>query len=330
MLGTGRSFRTWRPGLVIKHDENFLSIHGRLKTDQGFMADLVAKRTLQGALVATIDGKNIQAVSELAIWLPFQLIAPTSSSLLVLGPTARRSFLDAGLFYLEVDFPRLWNKYRRYLKQRNAALRRSIRLTDLSSWEEGMAWVGEQVSQRRERYAAKLLPVLQEYGRLLLGNRLVQIQVMRGWSKKATLLETLHKNRAPDGLAGYTKYGPHRFDLNILINNNKAKDILSGGQMKLLACALKLAQASVLYEATGRHNIFLIDDLMSELDSEHFQLILSILSRLHSQCIFTALNQKSADVIASTISLLQGSPTPKMFHMEHGRLVSLSEAVVAR
>ena len=326
MLGTGRSFRTWRPGLAIKHDEKFLSIRGRLRTDQGLMTDLMVKRALKGGVVATIDGKNIQAISELAAGLPLQLIASTSSALLTQGPAARRSFIDAGLFYLEVDFTRLWNQYRRYLKQRNAALKRFKRPVDLSSWEEGMAQVGEQVSRRRERYAEKLLPVVQEYSRLLLGGQLVQMQVMQGWGKHTSLLEALHKNRALDGLAGYTRHGPHRFDLNILVNNSKANDILSGGQMKLLACALKLAQASVLYDMTGRHNICLIDDLTSELDANHFQLILSILGRLHSQCIFTALDQATADTIVSAVALLRDAPPPKMFHVKQGRLVSLSEA----
>lgn len=46
------------------------------------------------------------------------------------------------------------------------------------------------------------------------------------------------------------------------------EDTLSRGQLKLLMCALRLAQGEFLTRESGRRCLYLIDDFASELDDE--------------------------------------------------------------
>ena len=72
-----------------------------------------------------------------------------------------------------------------------------------------------------------------------------------------------------------TSIGPHRDDLEININGISARNFGSQGQKRSVVLALKLAEAAVLKEITGKQPIALLDDVMSELDLNRQNYILN-------------------------------------------------------
>lgn len=321
MLGTGRSFRTHHAHSAIRHDAHTLTLSSRLITEKNLSIDLGVQRNTEGHFSAHIAGNNIRTTSELASQMPIQLISPDSINLISHGPEARRGFIDAGLFYLNPGFHRHWRAYKKYLKQRNSWLKlHSGQPAELTAWEHGMAQSGEQVSLLRRQYVDRFAPVFQEYAQTLVNDSPIRLELARGWNEKISLQDSLRSNREADQAVGHTRQGPHRADLGIFLDGRKAQEVASGGQEKLLVCAMRFAQARMLQQRTGIHSVFLVDDLPSELDKTRLAPSLRALQKLGSQCLFTALDAADFDAAIGLIGQPSRHRWATMFHVEQGRV----------
>jgi DNA replication and repair protein RecF len=78
-----------------------------------------------------------------------------------------------------------------------------------------------------------------------------------------------------------TIIGPHRDELELLINDRSAAQFGSEGQKRTLAVALKIAQAEYLTDLHGTPPVLLIDDIMGELDLKRRSGLLPLLERAH-------------------------------------------------
>jgi DNA replication and repair protein RecF len=86
---------------------------------------------------------------------------------------------------------------------------------------------------------------------------------------------------------GVTAIGPHRDDLEIMLNDNPAGSFASRGQARTIALSLKLAEAVFVKNATGRTPVLALDDILSELDPERRILVLEA-ATMHEQVLLTA------------------------------------------
>ena len=85
--------------------------------------------------------------------------------------------------------------------------------------------------------------------------------------------------------------GPQKADFRFKANGLPVEDILSRGQLKLLMCALRLAQGEYLIAQKARQCLFLIDDFASELDPTKRELLAHRLRQSGSQVFVTAITQ---------------------------------------
>ena len=123
------------------------------------------------------------------------------------------------------------------------------------------------------------------------------------------LIFALERNRNNDLINKITTVGPHRDDLEILINGSSARSFGSQGQQRSCVLALKLAEASLLKEMTGEEPLALLDDVMSELDESRQDYILNHIKDW--QVFITCCD-------ANTILRLKKGKT---FHMQSGGLI---------
>jgi DNA replication and repair protein RecF len=80
--------------------------------------------------------------------------------------------------------------------------------------------------------------------------------------------ELLMSNHDREIAMGATVFGIHKDDLAIDINGHRARIYGSQGQQRSLALAMKLAEGEICREEYGDYPVFLLDDVLSELDSE--------------------------------------------------------------
>jgi DNA replication and repair protein RecF len=96
---------------------------------------------------------------------------------------------------------------------------------------------------------------------------------------KERLIFLLKKNLKNDIIRKLTSVGPHKDDIEFLINEKPAKNFGSTGQIKTLTVSLKLAQIDYIFNKLGDYPVLLIDDLTSEFDAGRLFNIVKSISR---------------------------------------------------
>ncbi|MEE4297238.1 MAG: DNA replication/repair protein RecF [Wenzhouxiangella sp.] len=303
LLARGRSFRSHRIGSVIQHNQNQLRVVAQ-RAEDGTMLGMERSST---AWRGRIAGQDCHRLSEFAARLPLVLIEPDSHRLIDGGPEHRRQHLDWQLFHVEPDYLPIWQRYSRYLRQRNAALKSNAETAVLRALEGPMAEAGEKMGRLRaglvESTTAAVLDLAEALGVQLPGE--VSLAYRGGYDADAGLALELEASRARDRELGYTRRGPHRAELIVQCDGQSAAQELSRGQQKLLAMLLLLAKFGALRSGPTQP-LLLLDDPVSELDRRHFAGVLAWLEGQDTQVWVTST-----------------SPCPcpaTVFHVEQGRI----------
>ena len=304
-LGRGKSFRGGQTGNLVKHGQTEFVLFGEI--DTGVRTSSLGVRNSRDGLEVRVDGEAASGAAELAAALPLQVIDPDVHNLVSGGPDERRRYLDWIAFHVEHDYLDHWRKYRRALKQRNAALKAGGR--GLSAWDAEIIELGERVDAIRRRVLEASLATLLEQGAALLGSR-VGFEYAAGWTDEKSLAEALHASLERDLAQGTTHVGPHRADLRLLHEERQARKLVSRGQQKLLASAMILAASQIVQTSIGRVMVLLLDDPAAELDRQSLGRLLEQVVSLDCQVIATSLDPDA----------LEFPQEPARFHVEHGRL----------
>jgi DNA replication and repair protein RecF len=213
------------------------------------------------------------------------------------------------------QFLPVWRRYHRALNQHNAALRAANEPNAIRMWHSEMSGAGECVDSFRREYVCALVPVINEYIERLPNFTRVEVAYRSGWPEGQTLAAVLDREMLADKQRGYTRYGPHRADLEIRVNGRQVSGTISRGQQKLLAAAMRLAQTRLFTQQTARSCVVLVDDLPAELERRYREHLLHALSQLDAQLFVTAIE---VDDLA-----LETWPNTKRFHVEQGELQEL-------
>jgi DNA replication and repair protein RecF len=306
-LGRGKSFRGAATSNLIRHGETEFVLFGETRSDTG--SRRLGVRNSRDGLEIRVDGKSDVGVASLADALPLQVIDPEVHSLVAGGPELRRRFLDWIAFHVEHDHLGTWRRFRRALKQRNAALKARSSAAAIKSWNAEFVELGLALDGSRRRALDVAMESLAEYGAGLLGTEL-GFEYQRGWSKDKSLEQSLEEGMERDLQQGATQHGPHRADLKICYDERQARKLVSRGQQKLLASAMILAATETAQTALERPLLLLLDDPAAELDGDSLWRLQDAVLRLGCQVVATSL-EKGA---------LSAPPGSAMFHVEHGTL----------
>jgi DNA replication and repair protein RecF len=314
LLSHGRSFRTANIRSVIQHQTEFLQVFGKIKHNHSKTFIQLGLERGPAHTNIRINQDTVTTTSQLAAYLPVQIINPEAHRLLELGPSQRRKFLDWGLFHVEPRFHPTWQSYNRLLKQRNAALRQQLNKNNIIAWDPQLVETADFLTQLRRKYVAELLPYIQTYTSRLLDVTL-DILYRPGWNQDQDFKTALDQDFEQDRMHGHTRKGPHRADLRLSEQGIAVQDKFSRGQQKLLVCALRLAQIRYLKDQLEQSSVVLVDDLAAELDSYHREQLLALLAESGAQVFITT---------TETDLITPGSwSSQKVFHVEHGQIVEV-------
>jgi len=306
-LGRGKSFRGATAANLVRHGEAEFVLFGETVTQA--RSQRLGIRNSKDGLEVRVDGSGEGGVAALADALPLQVIDPEVHNLVGGGPELRRRFLDWVAFHVEHDHLESWRRFRRALKQRNAALKARSTPAAIKSWNAEFIELSEALDQSRRRALGVTLDCLSEYGQHLLGTEL-GFDYQQGWSKDKTLEQSLAGGLERDIQQGATQHGPHRADLKISYDERQARKLVSRGQQKLLASAMVLAATETAQTALERPLLLLLDDPAAELDADSLSRLLEAVSGLGCQVVATSLEK----------SVLNVPPGSAMFHVEQGAL----------
>ncbi len=287
-LFTGcKSFRGSKDNDFIKFNEDIT----RIKLDYSDNIRQQKTEIVLGEGKKNVFHNEVQKKSSAELIGTFYAVifSPSHLSLIKDGPSERRRFLDTAICQLKPSYAGNLAKFKRTLVQRNALLKDiylNSELYDiLDTLDLQLARYSSAVIFERLKYIELLKGFSSEiYSGISENRELFSIEYSRkGYSNENLLLDELYKieieklkgARKEDILLKSTSVGPHRDDLEILINNVSARSFGSQGQQRSCALALKLGESEIIKKVTGETPVALLDDVMSELDEKRQDYILN-------------------------------------------------------
>lgn len=313
-LSLARSFRSRKFKSIINNSASSFTVFSRIVTAANEELAVGVRRESNGDGLIRVNQRAVNSASQLAELMPVRVINSDSFSLLDGGPGERRSLLDWLMFHVEHDFHSVWKQYEKCLKQRNSVLRHDkIDPLLLDPWDAELIPLGVKL----DSYRARAFEMIKDEFLLLVGELEglpgdFDLRFHRGWEKDLDLGEYLAANRDRDFALGYTRQGPHRADIRVMVGQSVAVDLLSRGQQKSVVSALILAQGRVFSRYAGSSCVYLVDDLPAELDLAHRKQLCHWLSELCTQVCITGVEAEK---------ILEAWPEEddrKVFHVKHG------------
>lgn len=319
----GKSFRGNKDNELIKFGEKEAKLEIQLFTEgrsQDFEI-LIKKNKRQ----CSINGIYKNSIASIVGKFCSVIFSPDHLSLIKDGPMTRRKLIDAAICQIKPSYIKLLSRYNKNLNERNALLKaitnNSNLIKTIDIWNENLSILGELIVKERIKY----IDILREYSTQIYkgiskDKEKFDIKYQMSFSKSQSITEQtdikciiksiLEDNIKTDIKLGYTQAGPHKDDLNILINDKLARNFASQGQSRSSVLAIKLSEAKILKEKTGENPVILLDDVLSELDTMRQNYIINSLSNF--QVFITC-----CDPHAMT-KLIHG----KIFEMEDGSIKS--------
>lgn len=322
-LFTGlRSFRGSKDKELIRFGEEQAGLELIFDND---IREMTAGLTIGEKKKAVLGGVPQETVNRFMGEFLAIVFAPSNLELVRGGPSERRRFLNQTLCQLKPNYAHRLAQFNKILQQRNILLKdltyHSELYDTLEIWDERFASFAAYLILEREAYLKALRPSLLEFYEGISGGREeidVQYDAGRhyeskdGPSLKEEILGQLALNRKEDLTAGFSTLGPHRDDLSVLLNGVPIKAYGSQGQQRSAALSLKMAEAAVIRDLTGKQPVALLDDVMSELDIHRQDYILN---HIEGWQVFITCCEPT-DILKSKCG------TGNMFEIKDGKLCS--------
>jgi len=329
VLALARSHRTSSDKDLIQWTEKEATISGRVK--RAISDPPLSLNFSNKGKKARVNHLEQSKLSQYIGQLNVILFAPEDLELVKGAPSVRRRFIDMEFGQMNPLYLYNTTQYKRILKERNAYLKRLQlkQTTDtvfLDVLSEQLVNVGAQILLARESFLKKLeqaaQPIHAEISDQretlhLVYNSSVNFEEKDDLAGVTAAFEAaLLKQRAREIMMGSTLLGPHRDDLQFIVNDNDVAVFGSQGQQRTTALAVKLAEIDLMQQETGEYPVLLLDDVLSELDANRqTHLLLAIQDKV--QTFITA--PSLTDVARQLIH------TPKVFHVKHGEITLETE-----
>ncbi|MBZ5979518.1 MAG: DNA replication/repair protein RecF [Leuconostoc gelidum] len=325
VLALARSHRTSSDKDLIRWQEKEATISGRVKKN---ISDTpLSLHFSNKGKKARVNHLEQSKLSQYIGQLNVILFAPEDLELVKGAPSVRRRFIDMEFGQMNPLYLYNTTQYRRILKERNAYLKRlqMKQTTDtifLDVLTEQLVDIGSQVLLARQTFLERLEVAAQPIHAEISNKRetlTLRYQTSIDFEKgtdlatiKAVFEQTLKKQQTREIMQGSTLVGPHRDDIQFIVNDNDVAVFGSQGQQRTTALAIKLAEIDLMQQETGEYPILLLDDVLSELDANRqTHLLLAIQDKVQTFITAPTLSDVARQLIHA----------PKVFHVKQGEIV---------
>lgn len=311
---TGSSFRSAHLKDLIQHEQ------GRFFVEVTF-----EKQGVDHLLAVTYDGTmrrvslnraHCPSATALLGLMTGVAFTPGDVSLVKGAPAFRRRFLDLQIAQIDPLYVHHLSRYAKALKQRNVCLRQKKAET-LFCWEAELAasaaylvWKRRQTVQFLGEKAAlffeKFIIDKASFGLIYCtgASQITEMEAIRHY-----FVQEYARKRQQEMAYGMTLVGPHRDDIQILLNEKPFREFASEGQQHLAAISLKLAEWHYLKEEAKDVPLMIIDDFAVSLDMARRRVLFEELASLGQVFLSSHVSQGmiASEKTISTFSMVQGA-----------------------
>ncbi|HWY78851.1 MAG TPA: DNA replication and repair protein RecF [Candidatus Sulfotelmatobacter sp.] len=275
LLSLGKSFRTSKDKQLIAFGATVAYVSGDITDEtklEVMLSDMPEQMLKKKYLVNGIPKRRDGLIGI----LPIVLFTPQDLTLVAGQPGDKRRFLDEVLEQTDPQYASSLQFYSKALRQRNALLefmQKSGRRDEerFEYWDNLLIINGKVLTEKREA----LIDYINHREKKLFPYKLV-------YDASLMSRERLLQYKDAEVGAGMTLVGPQRDDIIIQSPHPVSKELedvkyfCSRGQQRLVTLELKNAQIAYFKEQLQVQPLLILDDIFSELDSEHITHVLQL------------------------------------------------------
>ena len=282
------------------------------KSNERYKPNQNYKKTL------TVNGVNHQ-LSQFIGKVNVVLFDAEDMKLVYGAPSTRRKFVDICVSQTDSNYFKLLQAYNNVLANRNKLLKSlrhgNAQQAEIVFWDNQLVEHGSYLIQKRYEVINLMNTLINRIFKSILKN---QEQIAINYSPnnkvqsygsldeiKSTFLQRLKEHYLQEVSQGFTMVGPHRDDIDIIMNENQAALFASRGQARSIALSFKLAQAEYIENTIKEQPIILLDDVLAELDKERKLFVMSKIIEYEQIILTTSDTAQVPEEFLRSISRLQ-------------------------
>ncbi len=263
------------------------------KNEKEYQIDMHLRN--RGSKGVAINKIPIKKASELFGILNIVFFSPEDLNIIKNGPAERRRFLDAELCQLDKLYLSDLTKYNKILNQRNKLLKdinyRPDLMETLSVWDTQLIETGKRIIKRRKIFIEDLNEIIGNIHSNISGGKENLILKYEPNIDEIFFEDELLKAKQKDFKLCQTTVGPHRDDMLFSVNEIDIRKYGSQGQQRTSALSLKLAEIEIVKNSINNTPVLLLDDVLSELDSNRQNYLLNSISDIQTIITCTGLEE---------------------------------------
>lgn len=282
-FAAGKSFRNCNDRELIRFGCDSAVVRLDFESASGEM-QLTSEFTKNGRRVIRMGSSAPLKMSDYLGLFRAVVFTPDHLSLIKGSPVCRRRFADIAICQSFPRYAKTLSEYNRVLAQKNALLKSKSSSDELFAvYNDRLASLAGLITVNRRKYLSRLENAAGAFLEDMSGGRegfALSYQTQSGDAETqeevrdryiSLLLDNLHREKERMSCL----YGTHKDDFAVYINKKNARMYASQGQQRSCVLALKLAEGELSKELTGEYPVFLLDDILSELDEGRQEFILS-------------------------------------------------------
>jgi DNA replication and repair protein RecF len=296
------SFRSVRDGELVRLGEKDCSVSAKLgcgELSDGSINSEVTVYYKDGKKSIALDGKRIDDRKELLATAPCVVFCHEDMDFVSGTPERRRWFFDQCQSLGDPLYLDDLRNYRKVLKNRNSLLKNDAGkktpecISLLETLDTQLVRYGYEMIKKRQEGAEIFSRIIEPLYHEISGLEGVSLRYAPSWKEDSVdaLLSELISHRDRDFMFGLSLSGPHRDRYIFTPQGREFSGKASTGQRRLLALLLRISQARIFSQKTGKKPVLLLDDVLLELDGEKRKKFLSLMPE-YDQAFFTFLPEE--------------------------------------
>jgi len=294
-LLTGKSYRVHREQELLRWEQNEFHLYGDFLLNNHKVS--LESHYKDKRKMVKINQISCQRLSDFVGTINVIFFSPDDLVMIKGGPSERRRFLDLHIAQMRPGHVSILNAYNKAIQQKNALLKsyieKNLKYSQIQLWNDQIIELGKKIILNR----ADLTQRLQDAANPIyecLSSKKEKLEVIYNSLGKKTVKEALsefpklmNEKLEQEIERQMILVGPHRDDLQILLNDRPGRLYASQGQQRSLVLSLKLAELELIRQEKGEYPLLLLDDVLSELDRFRRDYLIKFIDSSHIQTLIT-------------------------------------------
>jgi len=310
LLSSAKSFRAKYDSDLISYNKEFALIEATISDQSTKDQDSIQIQIARTDRSPNTSSKKVKinnvakSLSKFTHHLKTVLFSPEDIDIITGSPSHRRKYLDLILFQIDPKYKKCSTDYTKAVRRRNKILE-LINETgkgadQLPYYNSQILTLGEYMQQKREgllSYFNNFFNSAENPYSIYAEELKIEYIINRMSTKR------LNDYKQKEIAARNTLIGPHRDDFTLFLRNRDMAQFASRGEQRTAMFLMKLAEFNYIYSLLNIKPVLLLDDIFSELDTEHKEAILSFINNQQT-LITTSSASDIPDIhISNTINL---------------------------